>query len=166
MTTKTSISSAQAKNFRVREHRLSGMAIKDILKTRIKDLGLKNLDVQEALGYPNPNVIAMMKAGKMNLPPEKAYAAAAILQLDPVWMIMKALQESNAMLHDSIVRVLGKQLVSENEQALLDALRKETNGHDIDFVGSEAFMQATMPAVRELTARHGELLEAALARKD
>lgn len=166
MTTSTETAALQTKNFRLREHRVSSLSIKDILKTRIKDLGLKNTEVQEALNYPNPNVIAMIKAGKMNLPPEKAYAAASILQLDPVFMIMKTLQESNALLHDSIVRVLGKQLITENELALLALFRNESKGHDIDFTASEEFLQATLPVIRQLAAKEGELLQAALVRKD
>ena len=160
------VPTAPVKTFRSREHRLSKMPIKDILKARIKDLGIKNIDVQKALDYPNPNVIAMMKAGKMNLPPEKAYAAAQILQLDPVFMIKKALQESNSLLHDSIMKVLGKELMTANELSLIEVIREAAGGHDIDFTANQDFVNELKSAVNKLSEHEDELVKAILVRKD
>ena len=39
-------------NFRQRDHRFSALPLKDILRIKMKDLGIKNVDLQKILGYP------------------------------------------------------------------------------------------------------------------
>lgn len=160
------VTPVESKNFRSRDHKVTKMSIQDIFKTRIKDLGLKNLDVQAALEYPNPNVIAMFKSGKMRLPPEKAFAAATVLKLDPVFMIKKSLEESNLALHDAIDKVLGKFMCSENEIAFINWLRNEIDGHDLNLVANEELLQAIKPFIHSMSKREDELVQATLNRED
>ena len=73
---------ASTEDFRERDHRFTALPVKDVLKVRMKELGIKNPELQKALDYPMPNVIAMMKSGTMRLPATKAPATAALLQVD------------------------------------------------------------------------------------
>jgi hypothetical protein len=154
------------KTYREREHRFSSLPIKDIMKTRIKDLGLKNRDVQEALGYPYQNVIAMIKSGNMRLSPEKALLAAGVLQLDPAFLLSKALEESNAPLWDAINKTMGNYLVTENEMALLSLVRKLLDGHDIDLTESEDFLQTISPILKKFASRAKSTTTASIKRID
>jgi hypothetical protein len=46
-------------NFRQRDHRFSALPLKDVLKIQMKNLGVKNVDLQKILGYPAANVVSM-----------------------------------------------------------------------------------------------------------
>ena len=91
---------AITRNFRMRDPRFTGLAVKDILRIRMDDLGIKNPDLQRALGYAKPNVIAMMRSGTMSLPPSKALVAAQLLELDPVFLLNKVIAENDPALWD------------------------------------------------------------------
>jgi hypothetical protein len=94
-------------NYRMRGPRFTALPVKDILKIRMDDLGIKNPDLQRALDYPKPNVIAMMRGGSMRLPASKALVAARLLELDPVFLLSKVIAENDPALWDAISAVMG-----------------------------------------------------------
>jgi hypothetical protein len=94
-------------NYRMRDPRFTALPVKDILKIRMDDLGIKNPDMQRALDYPKPNVIAMMRGGSMRLPASKALVAARLLELDPVFLLSKVIAENDPALWDAISAVMG-----------------------------------------------------------
>ena len=97
-------------NFRRCDPRFTVLPVKDILKIRMHDLGIKNPDMQRALGYPRPNVIAMMRNGNMSLLPSKALVAAQLLELDPVFLLNKVIAENDPALWDAISVVMPEYL--------------------------------------------------------
>ena len=153
-------------NFRAHEHRYSDLPVKDVLKIRMKDLDIQNIDMQHALGYAKPNVIAMMKTGSMSLPANKAIIAARLLQLDPVFLLRKIIAENYPGLWDEISSVMGEHLVTKNEQILLDAVRSGLNGHDVNLVATPEFGQTLAPALAAIAKREKALAQAAIARTD
>lgn len=152
------------RDFRARDHRLTGLPVKDVLKIRMKDLGLKNPQLQKALGYPSANVIAMMKTGSMRLPSNKVPAAAELLQVDPKFLLAKSIAESDSELWDVIASLLGDQLITANEMALINLVRQGLNGHDVSLAQSPAFVAALQPALNEIVARESALAQAAINR--
>ena len=129
-----------AENFRQRDHRFSALPLKDVLKIRMKDLGIKNVDLQKILNYPAANVIAMIKGGSMRLPEGKAVQVADVLQLDRTFVLGKVISENNAELWAAITTVMGDRLVSASELALAQLVRKALDGHDVNLAESPGFV--------------------------
>jgi hypothetical protein len=153
-------------DFRAHQHHLTALPVKDVLRIRLKDLGLKNTDLQKALGYTNPNVIAMMKTGSMRLPNNKVAITANLLGIDPVFLLGKVIAENDPELWASISGVMVDRLVSANEVALLAVLRQKLDGHDVNLAQSKDFLAAAEPALKLIAARETALAQAALQRED
>lgn len=153
-------------NSRLRDHRFTALPVKDILRIRMKDLGLKNRDLQLALDYPRPNVIAMMKTGSMSLPPGKAVIAAHLLKVDPVFLLSKVIAENDPTLWEAISAVLSDYLITENEMALINMARQSLDGHDVNLAGSPVFVQAVGHTLKATLERENALTQAALKRAD
>jgi len=162
----TKTTKQSANDFRTRPHHLTKLPVKDVLKIRMKDLGIKNLDMQEAMGYNHPNVIAMMRAGKMRLPPGKAAIAANLLAIDPVFLLGKVVAESDPELWDTISGLMADRLVTANEVTLLAFIRQKLQGHDVNLAQSQPFLTAIEPVLNTIADREAALTEAALQRKD
>lgn len=146
--------------------RYTALPVKDVLKIRMKDLGLRNTDMQRALGYPMPNVISMMKTGSMNLPASKVLITAKILKVDPVFLLRKVIAENDPALSDAIYSVLDQHLVTKNELALLRYVRYHLDGHDVNLAASPGFLQAADPVLAVIKAAETALATAAIERND
>lgn len=148
------------RTFRERTHRLSKLPIKDLLKTRMAELELKNSDVAAALGYPQPNVIAMIKSGSMRLPHTKAVPAARILQVDPAFLLGKIISEGDASLWDQLEGVMGNRLVSQNELDIIKLFREELDGFDVDLAKNKEFVRVIRPVLQAVMKREKAVTEA------
>ena len=155
-----------ALSFRLRDHRFSALPVKDVLKIQMKNLGVKNVDLQKALDYPMPNVIAMIKFGGMKLPPGKAVIAAKLLEVDPVFLLSKVIAESDPVLWEAISEVMGEYLITANELDLLKLVRDGLDGHDVNLAESPEFADGAIPALKVILGRQNALARAALDRKD
>lgn len=152
------------KDHRTRTHRFSRLPVKDVLCIRMNELGIRNVDMQLALGYAKPNVIAMIKSGTMRLPEEKALLAAKVLELDPVDLLGKVISENDPKLWDAIKSVMGRQLVSANELALIEHIRAELDGFDADLTTKPVVMQALLPSLHAVRDREEALAKAGVER--
>ena len=152
--------------FRASDHRFTSLPVKDVFKIRMRDLDLKNTDMQKALEYPNANVISMIKNGSMRIPAGKAVIAAKMLEVDPVFLLAKVISENDLELWDAISEVMADQLVTANEMALLTMVRRELDGHDVNLAESPAYVAATIPALKEIRERQSALARAAIDRAD
>jgi hypothetical protein len=153
-------------NFRMRDPRFTALPVKDILKIRMDDLGIKNPDLQRALEYPKPNVIAMMRSGTMRLPASKALVAAQLLELDPVFLLNKVIAENDPALWDAISAVMPEYLITKNELAVINLLRQRLGGHDVDLAALPAFVEAVAPVLKATLDRENALTQAAIDRID
>lgn len=151
---KTTKPAATQRDHRSREHRMSKLPIREILKTRMADLGIKNTDLQKALGYPAPNVIAMMKTGNMALSETRAVEVAEILQVDPFMFFSKLMQENKPLIWDNFVAVMkGRTMTTVNEGSFLDAVRTRLEGFDVDLSAEPEVMQALEPILKAIVKR-------------
>ena len=146
--------------------RYTALPVKDVLKIRMKDLGLRNTDMQRALGYPMPNVISMMKTGSMKPPANKVLAIAEMLKVDPVFLLRKVIAENEPALWDAIASVLEQYLVTKNELALLRYVRYHLDGHDVNLATAPGFLQVVDPALALIKAAETALATAAIERND
>jgi hypothetical protein len=154
------------RRYKERNHRFSSLPVKDVVRIRMKDLGIKNGEMQAALDYPRPNVIAMVKGGSMRLPASKAVAAAKLLQVDPVFLLGKAIAESDPALWDTMSPLLGDRLVTANELKLLDLVRRELDGHDIDLTSSPRLIREVQALLKPIVKKEKALTQATLNRMD
>jgi hypothetical protein len=146
--------------------RFSSLPVRDLLRIRMKDLGFKNADLQQAMGFDAPNVISMMKTGSMRMPIAKTVIAARLLQVDPVFLLGKVIAENDPEMWAAIAEVMAEQLVTVSEMALLKMVRQGLNGHDVDLTQSQAFVAVTAPVLKATLERQNALKEAALTRSD
>lgn len=151
---------------RLHDPRFTALPVKDILRMRMDDLGIKNPDLQRALGYAKPNVIAMMRNGTMRLPASKALVAAQLLKLDPVFLLSKVIAENEPALWDAIYAVMGEYLMTKNELAVIKMLRQGLDGHDVDLTVLPAFVEAVAPVLKVTLERENALTQAELERID
>lgn len=152
------------RNFRMRDPRFTALPVKDILRIRMDDLGIKNPDLQRALDYAKPNVIAMIRNGTMSLPASKALVAAQLLGIDPVFLLNKVIAENDPALLDAISAVMGEYLMTKNELAVINMLRQGLDGHDIDLAALPAFVEAVAPVLKTTLDRQNALTQAAIER--
>jgi hypothetical protein len=152
--------------FREPSQRFSALPVKDVLKIRLKELGLKNTELQRVLGYARPNVIAMMKKGGMKLPANKVTDAARLLEIDPVFLLGKVVTENDPELWAVISSLLGGQLFSANELKLINFVRSGLNGHDIDLTRSPGVTTALSRELQVILDRENALVKAALDSSD
>ena len=157
---------AITRNFRIQDPRFTVLPVKDILKIRMDDLGIKNADLQRALDYSKPNVIAMMRSGSMSLPANKALVAARLLELDPVFLLSKVIAENDPALWDAISDVMGEHLMTKNELALIHMVRQGLDGHDVSLDESPDFIQAVEQELKTTLSRENALTQAAIERID
>ncbi|NNU43578.1 hypothetical protein [Ramlibacter montanisoli] len=73
-----------------------------LLTTQQAALKLTDKELAEALGYSNERLIAMIKAGTMNLPVNKVPALAKALQLDSFELLRTVLSETAPELWNAI----------------------------------------------------------------
>lgn len=150
----TKESKPATRNYREREHRISKLPVKDMITMRMNELGIKNVDMAKKLGYPMPNVIAMIKQGAMRLPENLALTTADVLQVDRVSFLGKVISENNPRLWDSIVEVLGQRLVTDGEFELIKTFRAMLDGHDdVRLAQEESFIKAVKPVIEKIVAQ-------------
>lgn len=145
--------------------RYSALPVKDLLKIRMKELNIKNVELQRTLGYPKSNVIAMMKSGAMQLPAHKVLDAARLLELDPVFLLGKVIAEKDPELWRVILALLGNELITDNEMKLIHFVREGLGGHDVDLLQTPGFVQSLTQHVKAASDRAGKLARAAIERR-
>ena len=152
--------------FRQRAHQYSALPVKTLLKVRMRDLDLTNSDLQKVMGYDKPNVVAMIRTGSMRLPVGKVATVAKMLQVDPVFLLGKVLAENDAALWDVISSVMGDRLITANEMALIDLVRKVLDGHDVSLTEVQEFTEGVTASLLKIVDRQNALMRAAVVASD
>lgn len=135
----------------------------EYLSLRMAESGKTNVEIAEALGYPRPNVVAMLKTGAMKLPLNKIGPMARILGVDPVALLERHLTETAPEVWDVLQSVLGNRLISDNQMALVEFVSKHLDGFDANVIGYKEFTDAITPPLKMIAKREKELASAALA---
>ena len=79
----------------------------------------------------------MFKKGHTKLPINKIGPLARVLEVDPVWLLRRALKEYNPGLWEALQETLGHR-VTTNEAEILAALREATEDRDPRLSGAAA----------------------------
>lgn len=148
----------------VQRGRNASLPLHHLLTLWIAESGKTNTEIAEALGYPRPNVVAMLKTGNMRLPLNKVAATAKALDKDPIFVLEKVLSESAPEMWDALQSVLGDRLITGNELKLLEVVRKELDGNDVDLTADKDLMDGFKPRIREIGKRETAVAKGTLDR--
>lgn len=91
---------------------------------------LTQREIAAVLGYDRPNIITMFKQGTTKVPLEKVPALAKVLGLDPAHLLSLAMKEYAPEVYKTIQETFGR-TVSENEYAIVEAIREITREQDL-----------------------------------
>lgn len=80
-------------------------------------------------GFPQPNVLAMIKRGTTKLPLERVPALAKALECDPGHLFIMAVEQRDSALATTLQKVFGSH-VTQNEIAWLKAIRDASDHTD------------------------------------
>ena len=100
----------------------------------------------------------------MRLPASKALVAARLLELDPVFFLLKVIAENDPALSEVISSAMGESLITKNEWAVINMLRQALDGHDVDLAALPAFVEAVASVLKVTLDRENALIQAAIDR--
>jgi transcriptional regulator with XRE-family HTH domain len=93
-------------------------------------------EIAQEIGYEKPNMISMFKRGEAKVPLDKIPLLAKALNVDPAHLLRMALQQYNPEFYKVIGQILdNKDIVSDNEIAVIKELRKLTGERDVTLTG-------------------------------
>lgn len=104
----------------------AGTRLTKYLEKRILELRPKKTQIAIAaeVGFHNPNMLAMIKAGTAKLPLDRVAALATALECDPVMLFQLAVEQAGENTTELAIRQIFKTLVTENEVAWLEEIRR------------------------------------------
>lgn len=109
------------------ESRLAKFLEKRILELRSRK---SQGEVARQAGFPNPNVISMLKSGASKLPLDRVLPLAEALETDPRHLLVLALEQiAGSTASRAIEEIIGT-VVSRNELAWLEEIRDASGGSD------------------------------------
>src|SRR3954470_18177158 len=121
--------------------------VAEYLDQLIRLSGKSQVEIAEAVGYTNPNVVTMIKQGKTKLPIKKVPAFAKVLNVDPVHLLRLTVDEYMPETWAAIDQVVGRALVTDNERRILAVIRQAAGGKDVQL--NRAQERAIAQIVRE-----------------
>jgi len=142
--------------------RIASVPFHEWLSVQINQSGKTNVELADALGYPRPNVIAMLKTGAMKLPLNKIGQMSRALGIDPVFLLQRVLSDSAPEMWSALNEVLSGRLVTGNEMALVEFVRSRLPGIDANVIGYKEFSDALEGPLEMIAKREKELANATL----
>lgn len=107
------------------------ISVAAFIRLQIEASGVPQKDIAAALGYDKPNVITMIKQGRTKLPINKVGPMATALGVDPVHLLRLVMAEYWPGTWKDIQDLVGKSLVTENELAIIEIIRKACDPIDL-----------------------------------
>ena len=105
--------------------------VAEYLSAQIALSGKSQADIAREVGYERSNVINMMKQGTLKLPTGKVGPMARALGVDPLHLLRLTLGEYMPDTWAAIDEIAGRTLITENEQRLLEVIRKAAAGREV-----------------------------------
>jgi len=90
---------------------------------------LSQREIAEICGFPNPNVITMIKQGHSKLPIDRVANMAKALHVDPIRLLKIVLSEYQPGMLEVVDSIVGFGC-TENEKAIIELFRDATNDTD------------------------------------
>lgn len=100
------------------------MTAAQMLERAIEFSGKSQKDIAQEVGYTKPNVLSMMKKGITKIPIDKAPAIARACGVDEKLFLRSVMYEYMPETWKVISETLGTDLLSEDEQKVLEEYRQ------------------------------------------
>jgi transcriptional regulator with XRE-family HTH domain len=108
------------------------ISVKDYIEQQIAISEKSQKQIAHEIGYDRPNVITMIKQGSTKLPINKVGLLARALNVDPVYLLRLVMMEYHPDTWTTIDEIIGTQIVTKQELALLKFIRKATGGVELE----------------------------------
>jgi len=111
----------------------AGTRLAHYLERRILELKPKKTQTAIALeaGFVNPNMLAIVKAGKSKLPLDRVPGLAKALGCDATMLFMMALEQLGGDTTELAIKQIFGTLVTRNEVAWLEEIRRASGNADL-----------------------------------
>lgn len=102
------------------------------VERRVLELRPKKSQLQIAseAGYPNPNMITMIKQGRSKVALDRVPALARALECDPAYLMQLALEQAIGQTATAAVREVFGEPVTTNERGWLREIRRASGNSD------------------------------------
>lgn len=137
------------------------MRLPEYLSAKIFESGFSNKQIAEAIGYPNGNVVSMMKTGNMKLPLNRIAQMARKINVDPKYLMAKVMTESQPEVWGAICEVFDlSSSITENELDTVQWFRRLLNGADAALMEDAEFTRTVEPILDRIGKRDRALINA------
>src|SRR3954471_16907240 len=109
----------------------SKVSVAEYLAAQIALSGKSQAEIAREVGYPRPNVINMIKQGAIKLPMNKVGPFAKSLGVDPMHLLRMTLTEYLPETWAALEQTMGRALITESEQRLLEVVRKAAGEREV-----------------------------------
>lgn len=108
--------------------------VAEFIEERLAAVGKTQRQVADEVGFDHPNVLSMIKQGKMKAPLNRIGPLARALEVDPRFLLRFAFSEYLPDTLDAVEDVFGAPLLTHHEIDLIRGLRLHFKGHDPQYV--------------------------------
>ena len=105
--------------------------VAEFLTFKLASIDKSQAEICAELGYPNPNIIALLIKGKTKLPLARVADFAKAIDTDPVHLLRIALTEYAPDVLAIIDQVFDKHVVTEREMEVVRVMRRAACGLNI-----------------------------------
>jgi len=105
------------------------ITVAEFLTDQIDRCGKSQKQIADEIGYTKPNIITMFKQGLTKLPINKVGPMAKAIGVDPLLLMKIVMNEYMPDTWEALQDIVGL-ATTDNERAIIEALRKETKDED------------------------------------
>ena len=103
----------------------------DLISESQELLGKSDQQLSKELGFTQPNVITMIKAGSMKLPISKVQKLAVAIDFSESDLLRVVLRDQAPELLTVIDKIWAQSILTANERKLIESYRYLAKGHDV-----------------------------------
>ena len=140
--------------------------VSDYLEQQLALCGKSQREVSAEIGYPNPNIMTMLKTGATKIPLAKVGLLAKALGVDPAHFLRLVMNEYMPEVWEQIEDILGKDRLLCGQDRDIAAFVRDTAGDIPVDISIEENRNALAQAIRGMVARDQAKAIAAVNRID
>lgn len=106
------------------------ISVTEFVEERLEAVGKTQRQVADEAGFDYPNVVSMMKQGRMKVPLNRISGLAKALEVDPVHMLRLVMEEHYPDLWEAVWEITQGGALTRNERELIESFRTVTGGND------------------------------------
>ena len=132
------------------EQKKDSVPVHQYISLAASKTGKTNQELAEEVGFARGNVIAMIRSGSMKCPLNKVVKLAKAIDVDPADLLRRVLGPNDAALLDTFEEISGTRIVTANEYAFIEWIRRVSGKLDIGWHNRPEFVAAAQPVIENL----------------